>query len=860
MKSRFFLKTVVVSMAGVLTSTAQTTWDGGGLTDTNWGTAANWDNNTLPAFNGTDSLTVTTGFGANTAMTLGADRSIGRLTFGGGATAVSLSGNTLRLNSTTTTAAAGTALWNANTSDNVTATVNSNLLLQSGSAGSYTGHFRENINSNGGTRFNGTITQGAGENWTLRFSRSGARGQFFLNNAANSIFAIRNDGADVYSEVAGAFGGAALTLAGGFTGTRATDHYTTPVSNNITVSAASTWDSRVQTRLTGSLSQGTQTLSYGSNASPSGSSLTRLEYSAVSGTGATNIQAGGLSVSAMSQFASGTLSLGNGTSGSTAALILSGASGNNVPTWSDFSTARTFNQAGGAGTWRINVNAGQSDNVFNAGGFAARGADLVIPATGGGLTSATFTRNFALGSAATLNGSRYANHAVKIETAIDYGVLASPANRYFGAAWNIGTGKTLTNLTLTGPVHELAGAITGTNVIVYPMGYQDQAAPLSGTSEFGIIRISNSSNALAGTSRWIIGGQRSAFTSMGGGAIPAAANMGDKSSVALVFTSDAAFGGAAEVQVSAQPSSGSRTTGTLLFEDVNGSGTTTFNRAVNLMTIGADVGGAAIGSYGGDVIYTGTSTFGSGASTAANSFMLHAQAGSTFTLDSTATFTNNSLGTGPTTFNKTGGGTMNINALSVGGTQTANSWNVRAGTLNVNTTLAAPVIVSSGATLGGNGTVGATTVNNGGTLAPGNATGLLTVSSTLALNSLAISEFEIDGASRGLGLNGYDAVDVAGALTYGGTLNADFGILFGAGSHSFNLFDFSSQSGSLAALNLTGSYSGVLNSGNSWSLVSGSETWGFDHSTGVLSLTVVPEPRAALLGGLGLLMLLRRRR
>jgi hypothetical protein len=558
----------------------------------------------------------------------------------------------------------------------------------------------------------------------------------------------------------------------------------------------------------------------------------------------------------MSQFASGTLNLGNGTSGSSAALILSGASGNNVPTWSDFSTARTFNQAGGAGTWRINVNAGQSDNVFNAGGFAARGADLVIPATGGGLTSATFTRNFTLGSAATLDGSRYANHAVKIETAIDYGVLASPANRYFGTAWNVGAGKTLTNLTLAGPVHELAGAITGTNVIVYPLGHQDQAAPANGTSEFGIIRISNSSNNLAGTSRWIIGGQRGAFTSMGGGAIPAAANMGDKSSVTLVFTSDAAFGGAAEVQVSAQPSSGSRPTGTLLFEDVNGGGTTTFNRAVNMMTFGGDVGGAAIGSYGGDVIYTGTSTFGSGASTTTNSFMMHAEAGSTFTLDSTATFTNNSGGA--TTFNKTGGGTMNINALSVGGTQTANSWNVRAGTLNINTTLAAPVTVSAGATLGGTGTVGATTVN--GTISPGNSTGLLTVSSTLSLTSLASAAFEIDGVNRGAAVNGYDAIDASGALTYGGVLTTDFGTTFGAGSYAFNLFDFASQSGTFSALNLTGNYAGVLNSGNSWSLVSGSETWGFNHSTGVLSLTVVPEPRAALLGGLGLLALLRRRR
>jgi len=743
---------------------AQTTWDGGGGTDTNWGAVANWDNDTSPAFDGTDSLSVTAGFGGNTAMTLGADRSIGRITFGGGATAISLSGNTLRLNSTATSAGAGTALWNANTADNVTATVHSNILLSSGAAGSYTGYFRENANSSGGTRFNGTITQGAGENWTLRFSRSGARGQFFLNNAANSISGIRNDGADVYSQVAGAFGGAALTLAGGFTGTRSTDHYTTAVNNDITVSAASTWVSHVQTRLTGTLTQGNQILNYGNGAAPSGSTLTRLEYSSVSGTGTTNLQAGGFAVSSMSQFASGTLNLGNGTSGGTASVILSGSSGNGVPTWSDFSSGRTFNQSGGAGSWRINVSAGQSDNVFNAGGFAARGADLVIPASGGGLSSATFTRNFVLGSAATLDGARYADHAVKIETAIDYGSLASPANRYFGAAWNVGAGKTLTQLTLAGPVHELAGAITGSNVIIYPVGLQDQATPGNSTTEFGIIRISNSANSLTGSSRWIIGGQRTSFTTMGGAVVPAPANMGDKASAALVFTSDAAFGGAAEVQVSAVDSSGSRNTGTLLFEDVNGSGSTTFSRAVNLLTSRIDVGGAAIGSYGGDVVYNGALTFGSGTLALGNAFMLHAQAGSTFTLNGGATFTNNSLGA--TTFNKTGGGTMAIDALAVGGTQTANSWNVRAGTLLANTTVAGDVTVSSGATLGGSGNLsGNVTTASGGNaiIAPGTSLGKLTCDAALNASNGGIFKMEL-GANTTPGTT-YDQVAIGGTFT-----------------------------------------------------------------------------------------------
>ncbi len=47
---------------------------------------------------------------------------------------------------------------------------------------------------------------------------------------------------------------------------------------------------------------------------------------------------------------------------------------------------------------------------------------------------------------------------------------------------------------------------------------------------------------------------------------------------------------------------------------------------------------------------------------------------------------------------------------------------------------------------------------------------------------------------------------------------------------------------------------------NIWTKVDGASTWTFTESTGVLGLTVVPEPTSALIGGLGLLVLLRRRR
>ena len=106
-------------------------------------------------------------------------------------------------------------------------------------------------------------------------------------------------------------------------------------------------------------------------------------------------------------------------------------------------------------------------------------------------------------------------------------------------------------------------------------------------------------------------------------------------------------------------------------------------------------------------------------------------------------------------------------------------------------------------------------------------------------------------------------IGAAGVLTYGGAMTLDMGVIFGTGSYSWNLFDMASETGTFATIALADQYSGSLLDGDLngvWDLVSGSNTWQFTESTGVLGLTVIPEPRAALLGGLGMLALLRRRR
>lgn len=188
---------------------------------------------------------------------------------------------------------------------------------------------------------------------------------------------------------------------------------------------------------------------------------------------------------------------------------------------------------------------------------------------------------------------------------------------------------------------------------------------------------------------------------------------------------------------------------------------------------------------------------------------------------------------------------------------------VSAGTLLVNASLtgSGAVTVAVGATLGGEGTIaGATTVN--GILAPGNSPGLLTFSSDVTLTSTSTSVFEITGITRG---TEYDAVNVANQLTYGGLGQADIQFtLVPATTYDFDLWDFSSIDGTYSSFQVTGLYTTVLNASNTWTALDGDgNTWNFNHTTGVLSVSVIPEPGTSLLlvlAGLAFLVSRKTRR
>lgn len=151
-----------------------------------------------------------------------------------------------------------------------------------------------------------------------------------------------------------------------------------------------------------------------------------------------------------------------------------------------------------------------------------------------------------------------------------------------------------------------------------------------------------------------------------------------------------------------------------------------------------------------------------------------------------------------------------------------------------------------GAVLDGGGSF----VFNGG-YAPGNSPGAVTIVGDVTFGNLNIATFEIGGTTLGAQ---YDHLSVNGALAFGGTLNVVWynGFTAAAGQ-TFDLFNFTSSTGSFSTLNLA-----TLSSGLTWNTTN----LYTNGSISVESATPVPEPTnlALMTLGLGLLGSIARRK
>lgn len=210
---------------------------------------------------------------------------------------------------------------------------------------------------------------------------------------------------------------------------------------------------------------------------------------------------------------------------------------------------------------------------------------------------------------------------------------------------------------------------------------------------------------------------------------------------------------------------------------------------------------------------------------------------------------------GAATYSYTGATTVTNGTLVIG-----------ASTILGNTT----TTIGVNGTLAGGGSIGgATTIQ--GTHSPGFSPGTQTFTNGLNYADTATLNWELtDNTTTGRGTT-YDAVDATAgsfALATGAALNLSFG-----GSVNFlNAFWGTNQqwlvvalSGSATAADSNLFSIGTITGGANWSPALGS--FGTQRKDGpttadsvYLTWTAVPEPSGALLGGLGMLLLLRRRR
>ncbi len=216
-------------------------------------------------------------------------------------------------------------------------------------------------------------------------------------------------------------------------------------------------------------------------------------------------------------------------------------------------------------------------------------------------------------------------------------------------------------------------------------------------------------------------------------------------------------------------------------------------------------------------------------------------------------------GSGVTSVTKSGVGTWVLNQTN---TYTG-ATTVSTGTLVVNGSISTSSLttVATGAILGGSGTIGALTVSSGGFINPGNSPGILSVSG--AYTQAGLFTAEINGLTAG---TEHDQINVTGSVDItGGSLAASFS----AGTYAANdLIFILLNDGSDA---ITGTYSGLAQGatvtsygGFNWNISYVANSGGSPSFTGgndiALMAEAIPEPKTALLGVLGVLLLLRRRR
>ncbi|MES2661141.1 MAG: autotransporter-associated beta strand repeat-containing protein [Verrucomicrobiota bacterium] len=544
--------------------------------------------------------------------------------------------------------------------------------------------------------------------------------------------------------------------------------------------------------------------------------------------------------------AAGTLAIGNGnwmfvgTSGGTGTVnVTSSANLNagaiNIAAWT-----------GGTSTGTVNVNTSGTINLTAGGGRAGfLDASLLVGEGGGGAKNGTFELQ-----SGTVNTS--------FGTVLAYNTPGGGT-----ANFNMSGG----NFNNTG---EFQVGRTGTAIVTHTAGILNSSAWVAIGRDSG----SNGTYNLSG-------GTVNAATGLGFATVGSFGG----STGALNVSGTGIFNAANNSQILV----GEGGTGTL---NVSGTGLVTVNHATEGLRLGANSGGNGTVNLNGGTIQaslvtkgggTGNFNFNGGTLKAAGNSATFMQGLTSANVQSGgAVIDSNGFnvtigqallnGGGGGGLTKQGGGTLTLSGVNTytGATTITGGTLALGATGSINST--SGVSLGTGGTFDVSATGGYSVANLSGS---GDVIGTLTITSQLAIgNSPGTSTFDNLTVGPGAtyayelvgGTNAADLGDVDGTLTLTGSV-LDLS-QYGAGIYTqgdeFTLFAYES---------LTGTFSGLADgdiftdAGGQWQIDYNDSTAGLNGGTilgglgsGFVTITAVPEPQAMLLGGLGLLALLRRRR
>lgn len=513
-------------------------------------------------------------------------------------------------------------------------------------------------------------------------------------------------------------------------------------------------------------------------------------------------------------------------------------------------------------------------NAVTIGGFSL---------TGGEARSLTFSNTIALdqygvdnSSALSLNIGGTGSTSL---TAAQTWSVSGTGNTAFGKAIanggflltldasNTGTGTISSDISGTGGITKI-GTGTGTWTLGGTNGYTGITSVTAGTlSVSGSINGSSTINISGGllSTTGVDKLANAAAVTVSGGTL----TVGGSDTVGTLTMSSGSIGGSNTLTATTYNLSGGTVTGYLGAGTLNSSGTVALNGTAGASAVNVTAGTLTLGSS--DRLANSATVAVSGGTLAiggsSDTVGLVSLASGSIT-GSGGTLTGSSYAVQSGSISAILGGTGVNLTKSTAGTVTlggANTYTgtttVEAGTLTLDSNGAISSTLVLGTSGGGTGTLDASvkssitlaSVTGSGTikgnvnitsvLGPGYSPGTINVIGDLTLGGITTMELGVIS----------DELNVTGALNLNGIL-AITGTITPA--TNFDLFDYGTISGNFSSVSVGGQ--AFTRSGDVWSGSYGGENYIFSQTTGVI--TSVPEPAAALFGGLGLLALLRRRR